>query len=202
MTSKLLATSLTATIAGTLLVASPVRADDDDAFGALSEKEQARIDRGEIVVQVEKTTNALKHFRAVGQIKAPASKVYAAFTDYARYPEIFKLKETQILSRKGNVLNVRAVLGLPWPIGDRWVTNATTLSPETLSFSYRRVEGTVLEYEGTIEVVPKGPKLSQVYYAAKGDPGIPLLPTWLLNRFQESLLPDSIQRVRDFLGTN
>jgi uncharacterized membrane protein len=200
MTSKLLAASLAAAIASTLFVAQAARAEEP--FGEISDAEQAQIDRGEIIVQVEKTDAALKHFRAVGQIKAPAAKVYAAFTDYEHYPEIFKLKEAQILSRKGNTLNVRAVLGLPWPIGDRWVTNATALSPETLSFSYHRIEGTVLEYDGTIEVVPKGPKLCQVYYVAKGDPGIPLLPAWLLNRFQSSLLPDSVRRVRDYLGAN
>ncbi|HEY9899864.1 MAG TPA: SRPBCC family protein [Pantanalinema sp.] len=201
MTTQILAASLATAIAGALLVAQPARAEEDP-FGTISDKEQAQIDRGDIIIQVEKTSNALKHFRAVGQVKAPAARVFAAFTDYDRYPEIFKLKETQILSRKGNVLNVRAVLGLPWPIGDRWVTNATALSPETLSFSYHRIEGTILEYDGTIEVVPKGPKLCQVYYAAKGDPGIPLMPAWLLNRFQESLLPDSIRRVREHLNAN
>lgn len=200
MTSKLLAASLVTVFAAAFVAAQPARAEDP--FGEISDKEQAKIDRGDIVVQVEKTDAALKHFRAVGQIKAPAAKVFAAFTDYEHYPEIFKLKETQILSRKGNVLNVRATLGMPWPIGDRWVTNATTLAPETLSFSYHRIEGTILEYDGTIEVVPKGPKLCQVYYAAKGDPGIPLIPAWLLNRFQESLLPDSIRRVRDYLNAN
>lgn len=200
MTRKSLVVSLAAVCASTILVAPSARAEDP--FGALSDKEQAQIDRGEIIIQVEKTDAALKHFRAVGQIKAPASKVYAAFTDYEHYPEIFKLKETKVLSRKGNVLNVRAVLGLPWPVGDRWVTNATTLSPESYSFKYHRIEGTILEYDGTIEVVPKGPKLCQVYYAAMGDPGIPLMPAWLLNRFQESLLPDSIRRVREFVGSD
>ncbi|MNL61278.1 hypothetical protein D3C87_1851850 [compost metagenome] len=47
--------------------------------------------------------------------------------------------------------------------------------------------------------MPKGPRVCEAYYVAKTDPGIALLPTWLLNRFQEGMLPSSIQCVRDQL---
>lgn len=183
-----------------LLLWAPV-ARAEDAFGPLSESEQARVDRGEILVQMDQTPNALKSFRAVGQIKAPAERVYGVFTDFEHYVAIFRLKEAQVLTRQGQRLGVRAVLGLPWPVGDRWVLNDTLLSPETMSFAYLRQSGSILRYEGTVRVVALGPTLSQVYYAAKADPGIPLMPAWLLNLFQARLLPDSIQRVRDRLGT-
>ncbi len=180
------------------MLSSPAAAEE--AFGPLNPAEQDRVDRGEILVQVDRTSEALKSFRAVGQVKAPAQRVYDVFTDYEHYADIFELKESKVLSRSGNRLMVRAVLGLPWPVGDRWVTNETIVSPETLSFGYTRREGTILRYEGTLKVVSRGPSLSQVFYTAKGDPGIPLLPTWLLNQFQAKLLPDSIQRVRSYVA--
>lgn len=181
-------------------VAKPSVAGAEEAFGPLSAQEQDRVDRGEIVVQMDKTSDAVKTFRAVGHVKASAQRVYDVFTDYDNYAGIFALKEARVLSRHGSRLMVRAVLGLPWPVGDRWVTNETDLSPESHSFSYQRREGTILRYEGTLKVVPRGPALSQVFYTAKGDPGIPLMPAWLLNQFQAKLLPDSIQRVRDHLA--
>lgn len=172
----------------------------EEAFAPLGAADQERVERGDILVQVEKTPDALKSFRAVGQIKAPAERVFAAFTDFEHYAAIFHLKESKVLSRQGSRLFVRAVLGMPWPVGDRWVTNETTLAPESNSFAYQRREGSILRYEGTLRVVSKGPSLSQVYYTAKGDPGIPLLPSWLLNQFQAKLLPDSIQRIRDYVA--
>lgn len=184
---------------GLLLAAAlPVRAED--AFGPLTAVEQDRIDRAEIVVQVEKTPEALKSFRAVGRVKAPVDRVYAAVTDFDHYADMFKLKEAHVVSRQGSRAWVHAVIGLPWPVGDRWVTNQTVLLSESTSFSYQRREGTILRYEGTVRVVSRGPGLSQVFYSAKGDPGIAFIPAWLLNQFQATLLPDSIQRIRDYVG--
>jgi len=55
-----------------LIPAQAARAEE--GFGPLTAADQDRIDRGEIVVQVEKTSDALKSFRAVGQVKAPAER--------------------------------------------------------------------------------------------------------------------------------
>lgn len=167
-------------------------------FASLTDEDQARVDRGEIVVRVERTNHPLKSFLCVGQIEAPAETVFKAYTDFEHYPEIFNLKESRIVRHEGDTFNVRAILLVPWPVGERWVTNETRLLPD-YSFVYKRADGSILEYSGSLKVVSKGPSLSQVYYVAKVDPGIPFLPTWLLNRFQESMLPSSIQSVRDYL---
>ncbi|HEY9854893.1 MAG TPA: SRPBCC family protein, partial [Stenomitos sp.] len=119
-----------------LVPAQAVRAED--GFGPLTAADQDRIDRGEIVVQVEKTSDALKSFRAVGQVKAPAERVYAAVTDFEHYADLFKIKEARVVNRQGSHLWVHAVIGLPWPVGDRWVTNETVLMPESTMFAYQR----------------------------------------------------------------
>lgn len=177
-------------------------AQAEDTFGSLTDEDQARIDRGEIVVRVERTSNPLKSFMAVGLVEASATKVFKAYTDFERYPEIFNVKDSKVTRKDDFTYNVRAILMVPWPIGERWVTNETRLASSAYSFVYKRAEGSILEYTGSLKVVPKGPNLSQVYYVAKVDPGIPLMPTWLLNRFQEGMLPSSIQAVRDYLKRN
>ncbi|HEY9900313.1 MAG TPA: SRPBCC family protein [Pantanalinema sp.] len=185
--------------AGGLLLSMAAPARAEAFFDSLSADEQAKVDHGEIIVKVEKTDAPLKNFLVVGRIEASAADVFRVFTDYDNYSKIFNIKETKVLGREGNVLNIRAAFQLPWPIGEKWLVNETRLQPERYSFVYKRTEGNITEYAGSLRIVPKGPRVCEAYYIAKTDPGIPGLPTWLLNRFQESMLPSSIQSVRDQL---
>ncbi len=184
-------------LAGLLLFGSPAHAAP--TFDALSAEEAARVERGEIVVNVENSGSDVKHFRVVGQVNASARRTFAAFTDFARYDQIFYVKDSRILRNEGNVLHVRATIQVPWPIGDKWVVNETRVEPDDLSFSFNRVDGSILSYSGFVKAVPKGPDRCHVYYVAKADPGIPFLPAWLLNQFQASMLPDTIKHVRAYL---
>lgn len=186
-----------AALAGVLIQAAPALARP--SFDALTPAEEARVDRGEIVVNVENGGGDVKHFRVVGRVDASAQKTYEVFTNFAEYDEIFKVKQSRILRSEGNVQHVRATIEVPWPIGDRWVMNETVLQPEALSFSFNRVEGTIVAYSGYVKAVPVGPDRCHLYYVAKADPGIPFVPAWLLNRFQASMLPDTIKHVRAYL---
>lgn len=189
-------------LAAAALAVAPGTARAEAQFANLTDEDQARIDRGEIVVRIERTNSPLKSFMCVGLIEAPAAKVYKAYTDFDRYAEIFNVRDTRIVRKDEATFNIRAVLSVPWPVGERWVANETRLAPDDYSFVYRRAEGSIVEYTGSLKVVSRGADSSQVYYVAKVDPGIPLMPTWLLNRFQESMLPSSIQCVRDYLKRN
>lgn len=173
-----------------------------DAYGPLTEAEQTEVDRGQIVVQVERGDAAVKRFRAIGLVAAPAERVFAVFTDFEHYGDIFKLKEARVVGRHDRTRLVRAAMDLPWPFGDKWVLNETVLSPASLSFVFHRVEGSITEYEGTVQVIALNPRLSRVEYAAKANPNILFLPTWLLNRFQAVLLPSSISRIREYVATH
>lgn len=184
-------------LAALMAFGSPAQARP--AFDALTTEETARVERGEIVVNVENAGGDVKHFRVVGLVNASAQKTYEAFTNFAKYDEIFHVKDSRILKTDGNVLNVRATISVPWPIGDRWVINETRLEPEAYSFSFNRVDGSIVAYSGFVRAVPKGPDRCHIYYVAKADPGIPFLPAWLLNQFQASMLPDTIKHVRAYL---
>ncbi|MBO9540715.1 hypothetical protein J7643_09015 [bacterium] len=188
-----------ALLTGALLCATAAPARGQGYFGELTPDEQSKVDHGEIIVKVEKTEAPLKRFMVVGRFESSAADVFRVFTDYDHYAEIFNIKDTKVLNRVGNVLNIRAAFQLPWPIGEKWLINETRLQPERYSFVYKRTEGNIVEYAGSLRIVPKGPQACEAYYVAKTDPGIPGLPAWLLNRFQESMLPSSIQSVRDHL---
>lgn len=189
-----------ACLVGIVLTGFPAQATP--SFEALTPAESARVERGETVVNVETSGGDVKHFRVVGQVNASAKRTFEVFSDFAKYDEIFYVKDSKILRSEGNVKHVRATIQVPWPIGDRWVTNETRLEPDDLSFSFDRIDGSILAYSGYVKVVPKGPDRSQVYYVAKADPGVPFLPAWLLNQFQASMLPDTIKHVREYVRRN
>lgn len=189
-----------ASLAGILVFGAPAHARP--SFDALTPEELARVERGEVVVNMENAGGDVKHFRVVGLVHAPAKRAYEVFTNFAKYDEIFYVKDPKIVKAEGNVLHVKATVSVPWPIGDRWVLNQTILDPEDLSFTFNRVEGTILAYSGYVKAVPKGPEKCHVYYVAKADPGIPFVPAWLVNQFQARMLPDTIKHVRDYLKRN
>lgn len=172
----------------------PVQAEP--AWTTLSDEEQKRVEEGDIIVRVERGDIPLRHFLVTGLVEAPAAKVYRAFSDFDRYSKVFKIKESHVTRQDGNLLNVRAIVDLPWPIGERWVLNETKLEPENYAFSYRRIDGSILEYTGSLRIAPRSPRSCQVYYIAKGDLGIPFLPRWLVEWIQASTLPDTIRHVR------
>ncbi len=172
------------------------------AFDSLTPEEEIRVAQGEAIVHVEKTNLPLKHFLVVGQFNAPIRQVYRIFTDFEHYAEIFKLKDSRVVKRNGDTVQVRASMLTTWPIGDKWVTNETYLSPEDYFFSFHRIEGNIPQYDGSVKLIPKGPNACQVFYVAQVDPGIPFLPVWLLNQFQASMLPNTIRNVRDYLESH
>lgn len=184
---------------GLWLVAAPA-AFALDPFRQLSDEEQRRVDQGEIIVHLEATDAPLRRFLVVGQIDAPAARVYQIYTDFDHHRDIFGHRACAIKKREGNHLTVYAQLEMPWIFGDRWVMNETRMFPEDLSFTYRRLEGSIQEYVGTLDIVPKGPARCQVVYTAKVDMGIPFMPRWFVERVQEVQMPSAIFLVRQHLS--
>lgn len=170
---------------------------DAEAIYALSADEERRIQRGEIVVHVEETKEPIKRTLVTGLIDAPPEVVYPIYTDFERYPQLFKsARSSQILKRDGNLLICKVVMDFPWPLGSRWVTNHTYLDPSHTSFTFKKFEGTVRTYEGALKVLPEGKHRSRVIYTAKVDPALPV-PAWLVNVISANYFPMAIARVRE-----
>lgn len=151
------------------------------------------------MVHMEQGDVVVRQFLVTGMVEASAARVYRAFADFDHYSKIFKIKDSRIIRQDGNVLNVRALLELPWPIGERWVLNETRLEPENYAFTYRRIDGSIAEYTGNVRIVPRTARSCQVYYIAKGDLGIPFIPRWVVDWIQASTLPDTIKHIRAYV---
>lgn len=172
-------------------------APDPDAIYRISPDEERRIQRGEIIVRVEQTDEPIKRTLVAGLIDAPPEVVYPIYTDFESYPELFKAaRSSEIVKREGNVWTCRVVMDFPWPLGSRWVTNFTYMDPAKTAFTFKKFEGTVKIYEGSLEVIPEPNGRSRVIYAAKVDPDLPV-PAWLVNFISANYFPMTVQRVRD-----
>jgi ribosome-associated toxin RatA of RatAB toxin-antitoxin module len=175
-------------------------APNPEAIFRISADEERRIQKGDIIVHVEETDEPIKRTLVTGLIDAPPDVVYPIYADFESYPELFKTaKSSDILKREGNVLTCKVVMDFPWPLGSRWVTNHTTMDPENTSFTFKKFDGSVRIYEGSLKILPEGNGRSRVVYAAKVDPALPV-PAWLVNMISANYFPMAIERVREKLA--
>lgn len=173
-----------------------------DLWRTLSPEEEARVGRGEVVVQMQRGHERIKRFQVVGLIEAPIARVWDAYTDFGRYDQIFQITGSQVRRQQGNTIYGWFYLELMWPLGPRWTVNETVLEPEKWTFTYRRVEGTFKAYDGDLALASLGPSRTRVRYSAKIDPDADFLPAWFLDFVQTQMLPTAITRVRDWIGAN
>lgn len=171
----------------------------DGIVTALSASEKARLDAGEVLVQVERADVPVKRFQVVGDIEAPVAEVWDAYTDFDHYEQIFDVTRCRVERREESALYVYSYLALVWPIGPRWVINETRLDRDSWRFTYNRVQGTFRKYEGELQLTELGPKRTRVRYAARIDPDFPAVPTFLLDWVQYRQFPTAITHVRDWL---
>ncbi|MBM3266099.1 MAG: hypothetical protein FJZ01_00495 [Candidatus Sericytochromatia bacterium] len=177
-------------------VASP----PPDLLRTLSPEEEARVNRGGVVVQMERGSERIKRYQVVGNVEAPVARVWEVYTDFGRYNEIFQITGSQIRRQSGNTIYGWFYLALFWPIGPRWTLNETVLFPERFTFTYQRVEGTFKQYEGDLELSSIAQARTRVRYSAKIDPDAPMIPAWVLDYVQFTMLPTTITRVRDWIA--
>lgn len=170
-----------------------------DAIYQLSADEERRVQKGEVIVHVEQTDEPIKRTLVVGLIGAPPEMVFPIYTDFASYTELFESTRTsEVLRHEGNLVFCKFIIDFPWPLGSRWISNQTTMIPDSQAFTFKKHEGTVKVYEGALKVLPEPHNRSRVVYTAKIDPDLPL-PAWLVNMVQAHYFPNVIHRVRERL---
>jgi hypothetical protein len=172
-----------------------------DLWRSLTPEDEAKVGKGQVVVQVERKAEGVKRFQVVGLVNAPISRVWDVYTDFGKYNEIFKITGSAVRKREGNIVYGWFYLALMWPTGPRWTVNETVLDPATYTFTYRRVEGTFKHYDGDLELSELAPRKTRVRYSARIDPDAPYLPIWFLDFVQFQMLPTAITRVRDYIET-
>jgi hypothetical protein len=182
-----------------VLAASLVPWVGDGVVATLSASEKARLEAGEVLVQVERADVPVKRFQVVGDIESPVADVWAAYTDFDHYEQIFDVTTCRVERREGPIFHVYSYLALVWPIGPRWVINETRLEQDIWRFTYNRVQGTFRKYEGELQLTELGPRRTRVRYAARIDPDFPAVPVFLLDWLQYRQFPTAITHVRDWL---
>jgi ribosome-associated toxin RatA of RatAB toxin-antitoxin module len=158
-----------------------------------------RIANGETVTWVEDSGQPLKTCVAIGIIDVPPEKVYRAMTDFANYPQVFRvLRTSKIVRQSGNDVDVAYTMQPPWPLTERRLTNRTTLNPGGRAISYRLLEGNVKVYEGQMIAAPWGKNKTRFSYRTRIDPGIPLLPAWAITWGTRTSLPGVVRDLGNY----
>lgn len=163
----------------------------------ISAADKVQVARGQVVAKlVHVPRSPRKQVLVMGLVQASPERVWQILTDYERYPQFFtNLKSMEILEKKGLYEVHRVRLKTPWPFEEKWITSALIHSADRRSIQIRRLDGNIKAMEGTWRLVPQGSQTLLVYHI-RIDPGIPVVPQWLIDWGSKQAAPDIIQSVR------
>jgi hypothetical protein len=166
---------------------------------ASSPEEERRLASGEVLVRlVETPGSGPKEGVGMGVVDAPPSRVFAALTDFAHYPEWVPFVRASDAQRQpdGSVLSAQS-LHLPALIGDRSyriraVATATggvggVGGVWSIRWTYVPGSGNVVDTHGSWTVAAYGAGRSLATCRLFTDPG--RVPRWAMNRATEQSLP-------------
>ncbi|MEQ8353152.1 MAG: hypothetical protein RH862_16865 [Leptospiraceae bacterium] len=151
-----------------------------------------------IFTHLEKNGKTLGVVTVIGHISASPDRVYAALTNPELTNELFpKLKENKLKYRKGPLYYYHSVLDFPWPVQDRWSLNETRFYPDIRGLRWKRTDGSIKVNEGAWRLFPSEVGTLMIYQV-RFDPGLAMIPDWLLNYGMEKEAPGIIHSLRKF----
>ncbi len=155
-------------------------------------------DGQKIYTSLKRNGQTLGVVTVIGHIQASPEKVYSALTNPELTSELFpKLKENQLKYRKGDLYYYHSVLDFPWPVKDRWSLNETQFYPGIHGLRWKRTEGSIKVNEGAWRLFPSDQGTLMIYQV-RFDPGLALVPDWLLNYGMEKEAPGIIHSLRNY----
>lgn len=165
---------------------------------ALTPPELQALDQGQVLTHLEPGDEPVHEAFAEGVVKAPPAKVWALLTDFADYDRVYTgIKRSEVRGRVGNIVLGYFLLDFPWPLPRRWTLNETYLDPAHLTFSWKRIDGTVKRYQGSLHLYPWHQNQTRMVFRAVMDPGLAFVPGWFIDYVSLNTLPAIIQGVRD-----
>lgn len=179
------------------LFAVPGWALPPEALEGLSPQEIKAIERGDVVVQLRDTKEStLKDVRCVGVVDATPERIWSVLVDYEAYRKIFpRILKTEVRTKDGQVEGHYSLLDYPWPFPDRWTLNRITRFEPPRAIDWRRVDGSVKEVVGSWRLYPEGDR-TVVVYQVRLDPGVPLVPAWVIDWGSKQVAPEIIRSIR------
>jgi ribosome-associated toxin RatA of RatAB toxin-antitoxin module len=129
----------------------------------------------------------------------PASDVYQTLADFERYPELSDaVRSVAVTEVSGNLAvsqwEVTFRAGLL-----RW-TEEDTFDPETLSITFRQLEGDVAVFDGSWQCADTA-QGSEIVFSARLDMGIPSLADALEPIAARTLIDNIVSIVRGLVGS-
>lgn len=139
-----------------------------------------------------------------GDLDAPPSAIVRLFSEVERFPKIFPaIKRAEIRSRTGSRSVAFVEVAFPWPIGPKWLLAETNAAQDRVT--WRRLEGSVKHYEGSLQVSELPGGRSRARFDAQVDPGTGT-PVWLTNlvhgQVMNAILADAKRYVRENVRTS
>lgn len=149
---------------------------------------------------LHKEGNSLGIVTVVGHIKASPQEVYDALINPALVDELFpKMKGNELRYKNGNLHHFYSELIFPWPVQNRWSLNETVFYPEMKAIRWRRIDGTIKVNDGAWRLYPSSQGTLMIYQV-KFDPGIALVPDWLIEYGMRTEAPSIIINLRNYFA--
>lgn len=149
--------------------------------------------------------NGSERLAVSGDLDAPPGAIVRLFSDIERYPKIFPaIKRADVRSRTANRSVAFVEVAFPWPIGPKWLLAETNAAQD--SVTWKRLDGSVRHYEGSLKVAELPGGRSRATFAAVVDPGWTGTPGWLTTLIQgqvmQAILSDAKRYVRENARTS
>lgn len=156
--------------------------------------------------------SAIREVLAKTVIAAPSARVFAAISDYSRYPEFMPyVTESEIVKNEAEALWVFQQLDLPWPISDRYYTIQMLADMSCAAQGAYRLQWNLVRDDPSLHRGVGEPTLlnvgawelqlgsagtsTYVTYFIHTDPG-GALPAWAINMANNVAIPAVIEAVR------
>lgn len=157
------------------------------------------LEQGNVDVQLI-DTKEIKGLKAIAIIKAPPKKVWNTLLDYKNYPKFMPRVSQSIVKKKmGNIYHVYHKMDVPWPFPEMWYTNRCVTDSKKYTFKWQMLEGSLKNTKGSWQLKPYKKKWTLAIYSVEVDFGVPLIPSWVVNRIQSRLAPGIFQGIRKYL---
>ncbi|MCB1169812.1 MAG: SRPBCC family protein [Leptospiraceae bacterium] len=152
----------------------------------------------EIHKSIVKKGDNLGLITVIGRINASPDEVYGALTDSSKVQQLFpKIKKNEVRMKKGNLYHFYSELVFPFPLQDRWSLNETVFHPGLKAIEWRRIDGSIRVNEGAWRLFPDGEGTLMIYQV-RFDPGLPLVPDWLIEYGMKQEAPSIIVNLRSY----
>jgi len=172
---------------------------DGDLLGGFepSPRERRAQERGKVTVQIRDTASAtMKVVQSEFVVRAPVEAVWQVVTDYDSYPKLFdRMEFSETTLKRGDWEHHYTIVRYPWPWGNRWVHNTIHHDAARRVARFKRIEGSIREVEGRWELRERSAESTILRYGVRMDPGLELIPTWVVPWATSIVVPDILKSV-------